>query len=73
MLLEEQLALETRMVRPPLSLERKLLPPPASHSRPGMLCATGGPGDHATTKLQRSVKSEYLVVCISVKGGKLSA
>ena len=38
-----------------------------------MLCTTDGLGAHPTAKLQRSMKSEYLVVCLSVTGGKLSA
>ena len=38
-----------------------------------MLCTTDGLGAHPTAKLQRSMKSECLVVCLSVIGGKLSA
>lgn len=38
-----------------------------------MLCTADGLGAHPTAKLQRSMKGEYLVVCLPVKGGKLSA
>ena len=38
-----------------------------------MLCTSDGLGAHPRAKLQRSMKSEHLVVCLSVKGGKLSS
>lgn len=46
---------------------------PSVYSRPGVLCTAEGLGARPRAKRQRSMKGEYLVVCLPVKGGKLSA
>lgn len=57
MLLEEQLALETIMARPPMSPGQRLLLPPDSHLRPGVLSSTQpGSGGHTIAELQRSME-----------------
>lgn len=48
-------------------------PAPASHSRPGVLWASGGPGLLTQSRCNGVWKSGDQVCCISVKGGRLSA